>query len=191
MQQKSNIFFSAKERILQYLVYKNISQYDFSKKTGLSNGFLKSGSSISSDNIKLISNIYADLNIIWVITGEGEMLKNTPKETAPIADESEHTYYNSIIEKKDAELCAKDAEIRARDAEIREINRLNQQTVESINMLLQVLKTQREEIEALKRELKIFQTSHKNPVTVRYPELSSPLMDAAEPQAEYSKTNKK
>jgi hypothetical protein len=79
MQQKSNNILSSKERILLYLDNKEISQYDFSKKTGLSNGFLKSGSSISSENLKLLSNIYSDLNIMWVITGEGSMLKNSKK----------------------------------------------------------------------------------------------------------------
>ena len=74
MQQKSNKTLSAKGRILLYLENKGYSQYDFSKKTGLSNGFLKSGNSISSDNLKLLSNIYSDLNLIWVITGEGNML---------------------------------------------------------------------------------------------------------------------
>jgi hypothetical protein len=74
MQQKSNNFLSAKDRILQYLDFKGYSQYYFSKKTGLSNGFLKSGSSVSSENIKLLSNVYSDLNIMWVITGEGNMI---------------------------------------------------------------------------------------------------------------------
>lgn len=81
MQQKSNVFLTAKERILIYLDCKGYTQYEFSKKTGLSNGFLKSGSSISSDNLKLLSNNYKDLNILWVITGEGNMLINDSHET--------------------------------------------------------------------------------------------------------------
>jgi transcriptional regulator with XRE-family HTH domain len=87
MQQKSNKFFTAKERILQYLDLKGYTQYDFSKKTGLSNGFLKSGRSISSDNIKLLSTIYTDLNIMWLITGEGDMLRGISADTPPPAAE--------------------------------------------------------------------------------------------------------
>ncbi|MDR2894660.1 MAG: hypothetical protein LBU97_04285 [Alistipes sp.] len=65
---------SAKERMLEYLDYKNVSQYGFSKATGLSNGFLKSGNSISSENMELISNKYTDLSLMWLITGKGNML---------------------------------------------------------------------------------------------------------------------
>lgn len=75
MIQKSNDFESAKKKIAQYLMYKGISHYEFSKKTGLSNGFLNSGSGISSDALRLISIEFDDLNILWVITGEGEMIK--------------------------------------------------------------------------------------------------------------------
>lgn len=65
---------NAKERMLKYLDYKGISQYDFSKKTGLSNGFLKSGIGISSENLELIMGIYLDLNLLWLVSGQGNML---------------------------------------------------------------------------------------------------------------------
>lgn len=67
---------NSKERMLKFLDYKGITQYEFSKKTGLSNGFLKSGSSISSENMELISNTYNDLNVYWLVTGKGDMLNN-------------------------------------------------------------------------------------------------------------------
>ncbi len=65
-----------KERILQYIEKKGITQYAFSKRTGLSNGFLKAGSSLSVDNLLIISNSFDDLNIEWVIRGEGNMLRD-------------------------------------------------------------------------------------------------------------------
>lgn len=78
---------NAKERMLKYLNAKGVTQYNFSKETGLSNGFLKSGSSISSDNLELISKIYIDLNLIWVITGNGEMvIGETKKNPIDIQD---------------------------------------------------------------------------------------------------------
>ena len=63
-----------KERILRYIDMKGITQYSFSQQTGLSNGFLKSGSSLSVDNLRLISSTFRDLNVVWVITGEGDMV---------------------------------------------------------------------------------------------------------------------
>lgn len=74
MKQKSNDFYSAKDRFLQYIEKKGITQYEFSKLTGLSNGFLKSGKSISSENLKLLSTVFPDINLLWIITGEGDML---------------------------------------------------------------------------------------------------------------------
>lgn len=65
---------TAKERILKYIDVKGITQYSFSQQTGLSNGFLKSGSSLSVDNLRIISSTFRDLNVVWVVTGDGEML---------------------------------------------------------------------------------------------------------------------
>lgn len=65
---------TAKERLIKYIESKKISQYKFSQKTGLSIGFLTKGSSLSVDNLNLISSIFDDLNPLWVLSGEGEML---------------------------------------------------------------------------------------------------------------------
>ncbi len=66
---------TAKARILHYLDYKKVSQYEFTQRTGLSNGMLKVGSNISSNNLKAIADIYKDLSLAWVITGEGPMIR--------------------------------------------------------------------------------------------------------------------
>jgi transcriptional regulator with XRE-family HTH domain len=132
MKQKSNIFLSAKERILQYLDLKGYSQYDFSKKTGLSNGFLKSGNSVSSDNLKLLSNIYPDLNLMWVITGEGEMLREVSadeplKEVVVEKGEEIERMRKKMQEEIERIKAEKDAEIKEITRELnREIGRLEE-----------------------------------------------------------------
>lgn len=65
---------NAAERILKYLEYKGISKTAFYRETGLSNGFLDKSANIRSDKIDIILNKYRDINLLWLITGEGEML---------------------------------------------------------------------------------------------------------------------
>lgn len=66
-----------RKRILNYLEYMGITKYRFYKETGLSNGYLDKDSDIALDSYEKISSHYPDLNMEWVRTGEGEMLKPT------------------------------------------------------------------------------------------------------------------
>lgn len=66
-----------KERLINFLAYTGISQGKFEQQCGLSNGFVNNvGDSIRKNNLEKISNVYPNLNINWLKTGEGEMLKN-------------------------------------------------------------------------------------------------------------------
>lgn len=70
-------FATSKERLLQYLSNKHISVPIFLKETGIKRGFLdgdKLKASISDIFIAKIIAKYKDLNIEWLITGNGEML---------------------------------------------------------------------------------------------------------------------
>ena len=51
-----------KEKISAYLKEKGITKNAFYKKTGLSNGFLDSGSSLSLDKLRTIIDNYRDLD---------------------------------------------------------------------------------------------------------------------------------
>lgn len=69
---------TTKERILQYIEYKGISISEFLRNTDIKRGFLdadKLNSAVSDVFVaKIIAN-YGDLNLEWLITGEGQMLK--------------------------------------------------------------------------------------------------------------------
>jgi len=65
---------TAKKRLIKYLKIKGVSQYDFSKRTGLSNGYLNSGDNVTSANLDVITNIFSDLNLLWVVKGIGPMI---------------------------------------------------------------------------------------------------------------------
>ena len=55
----------------------------FAKNVGLSNGFVNNiVNSIQPKTIDKITKCYTDLNAAWLLTGEGEMLKN-PQPAAP------------------------------------------------------------------------------------------------------------
>lgn len=76
---------TVKQRLIFFLEEKNISKTDFGNKIGVSNAYVTSiRKSIQPDKIKSIALNYPDLNIDWLLTGKGEMLKPTevpPSET--------------------------------------------------------------------------------------------------------------
>lgn len=66
-----------RERISQYLSYKNISDYRFEKDLDLSKGYWNKAKNPSSEILNKISGIYTDLSDEWLLRGEGEMLKQS------------------------------------------------------------------------------------------------------------------
>lgn len=66
----------AKDRISKYIDFKGISIYKLEGDAGFSNGYWRKTKSISANAVENILRIYSDLNPVWVITGEGEMLKD-------------------------------------------------------------------------------------------------------------------
>lgn len=76
---------NAKERIKQYIEYLGVSTSEFERTAGLSNGSIsKPTSRMQSSTIRLIGEAYTDLNMDWVRTGRGEMIK--PQPTHSIRD---------------------------------------------------------------------------------------------------------
>lgn len=74
-----------KKRLLEYLEYRGIKKGTFEKEAGLSNGFVdKAGDNTRTENLDKISKRFPDLNITWLRTGEGEMIKKTPPDQTQI-----------------------------------------------------------------------------------------------------------
>lgn len=57
-----------------YLKSKGIPLYKFLESIGKSNGYLNSTRNFSSETLEDIVKLYPDLNLDWLLTGEGEML---------------------------------------------------------------------------------------------------------------------
>lgn len=74
---------SVKQRLIQFIKYKGISQRKFESAIGVSNGFINNISkSIGAEKMQSIESKFPELNKSWLLTGEGEMLNNEIQKTA-------------------------------------------------------------------------------------------------------------
>ena len=134
---------SVKQRLIEFLKYKNIGQKKFSDTVGLSNGFVNSiRRSIQPDTLHRISLKFPELNTGWLITGEGEMLKSSSKiennaglvingnnhiNNSPIGIDNRQYFSDSPdvlraqIELLDERIKEKDAQIKEKDAQIKQL----------------------------------------------------------------------
>ena len=66
------------DRLTKYLKQKTITPYSFERTCQIANGYLKKQirgkGSIGSEILARIYHHYPDLNLLWLISGEGEML---------------------------------------------------------------------------------------------------------------------
>jgi len=82
---------TSKQNILQYIDSKGITKSSFYEVTGISpSNFKGKGltSELGSDKLAKILSCYPDVNIEWVLTGKGKMLKQT---TNNYTEQSTHT----------------------------------------------------------------------------------------------------
>jgi hypothetical protein len=91
-------FATTKERIIQFIDFKGISITNFLKETGIKRGFLdtdKLKSSVSDVFLTMIIETYLELNLEWLITGKGEMLRENTLQS-----DAENQKPNELIEAK-------------------------------------------------------------------------------------------
>ena len=71
------------DRFDKYMAFKELNDNKVTIQLGLSIGTLgksrKEGRDLSDRVIEQILNFYTDLNKIWLLTGEGKMLKDDPE----------------------------------------------------------------------------------------------------------------
>ena len=115
------------DRLMQFIKYAGLSARQFDLSIGAGNGYTlrmqKNSASIGSDVIETILKAYPQLNVVWLITGEGEMLKENEDELTLNFDELPKEKQNEIeriIESK----------IKARQQE--ELKRLLKEVTEEI-----------------------------------------------------------
>ena len=140
---------TVKERLTSYLAFKRINKSEFGRIIGVSTSFIASmRKSLQPDKVASIAQNFPDLNIQWLLTGEGNMLNagsnsigdgniaavvGNNKQT--IGNIDNRQYYSDSpdvlraqIELLDERIKEKDAQIKEKDAQIKEkdaqINRL-------------------------------------------------------------------
>lgn len=69
---------NVKERLMRYLSFKGVSKAEFGRRIGVSPAYVTSiRRSIQPDKLERISKEFSDLNLEWLVTGQGDMiLKN-------------------------------------------------------------------------------------------------------------------
>lgn len=88
------------DRFDKYMLYKGLNDNKVTNELSLSIGLIgksrKGTRDLSNSVIEKILNFYTDLSPAWLLTGEGEMLKQIQQEQAPGQPRSEE-YWKELI----------------------------------------------------------------------------------------------
>lgn len=86
-----------KERILQIIEALGITVQQFELKVGLSNGAVsKMGDNTRRSTLDKISIVYPNINISWLLTGEGSMLNNTNSEVSSAKEANMIPFFDDV-----------------------------------------------------------------------------------------------
>lgn len=90
---------TVKDRVKHYVKYKRMTVRDFERSIGASNGLVSSmRKGLGGEYILRISEQYPELNIEWLLTGRGEMIKpevETKQSAHIIANNNRHSIITS------------------------------------------------------------------------------------------------
>lgn len=89
------------QRLNQFIEIKGISKYKFYQKTGLSNGALDKGDNLGSDKCEKIYYAFPEINLVWLLTGQGEMITSAPISVSAPQEADNSFLYNMYKEKEE------------------------------------------------------------------------------------------
>lgn len=90
---------TVKQRLIHFIEYKGLSKNKFEELCGLSKRYVSNISvSIQPDKAKKISLMFPELNMGWVLSGEGEMINSpTQKKRIPLYDAETVGGHNEMV----------------------------------------------------------------------------------------------
>ncbi|WP_452226929.1 hypothetical protein [Lacinutrix cladophorae] len=91
-------------RIMLVIKHLGISARQFDISIGTANGYIlrmqKNNASVGSDVIERIVQLYPQINLVWLITGQGEMLLEDPKKKSSKTNLEIEQYINERLSEK-------------------------------------------------------------------------------------------
>lgn len=92
------------QRLKQFIDVKGLTIASFEKSIGMSNASfgksLKNNGAIGSDKLENILSVYSEINPIWLLTGQGEMLTGVPTSVSAPQEADNSFLYNMYKEEK-------------------------------------------------------------------------------------------
>ena len=108
------------ERLRQIIEYYGITPHAFSQKIGVSEGtvrkILSENTTIRSDNLEKISQNFTDIDLHWLITGQGDMFLHN-RHTDSSEQASEHTPDKAL--QMIADLARENGQLQAENEELK------------------------------------------------------------------------
>ena len=114
-----------KDRLLEFVAYTKLSKRKFQERIGVSNSYIQNISEgIGADVLNRITIQFPELNNVWLLTGEGSMLK-TDQELSSSSESETITVSREawdIIKRQAESLERKDAQISDLISILKKIN---------------------------------------------------------------------
>jgi predicted RNase H-like nuclease (RuvC/YqgF family) len=122
------------DRIRIFLKYKKITIQNFEISIGRTNGYLSHTKSPTANVIKDIIRVYPELNLSWLIAGEGEMLKSTNQNNNSMQPKNEELF-NEVIKAKDETIQAQEKTIHVLDKRVEDLESQNAELRENLGLI--------------------------------------------------------
>lgn len=108
------------ERLYQYLNFKSLKPTALEKEIGLSNGYIgvqkKRNADMGEGILLKIIDYCRDLNPVWLLTGEGDMIKN--ETTNQLNQSSDSGILLKLLEEKEKKIEKLTEELRAMERKV-------------------------------------------------------------------------